>query len=202
VDLSFFSRDKSVGKLRNTLGLPEDKVLAMFVGRFVTIKNVAMLLRAFIRIATECPELNLVLVGDGPDRTDLQRDALRFGVGERVHFLGTLSGEHLRSCYATADIFLLPSRYDNFPNVVLEAMAMELPVVATRVGGVPSQVEHGVTGFLVPPDDDETMAKRILDLYCSEELRTFLGREGLNRIRGRYDWRRTAKLFVDWAESR
>lgn len=199
VDLTFFSKARSVGTLRTSLGLSKDSVLAIFVGRFVAIKNVGMLLRAFARLADRCTGLNLVLVGDGPDRADLESDASRLGLEDRVHFLGTLSGEHLWSCYAAADIFLLPSRYDNFPNVVLEAMAMELPVVATRVGGVPSQVDDGVTGFLVPSDDDKTMAERLFDLFSDKGLRISFGRAGLARIHERYDWRRTAELFLAWA---
>jgi glycosyltransferase involved in cell wall biosynthesis len=90
-----------------------------------------------------------VLVGDGPQRASLQQLARRLNVAERVLFMGPLDQDHLATCYSAADVLLLPSSREGWPNVVLEAMACGTPVVATRVGGIPDMVNSPVAGCLM-----------------------------------------------------
>jgi L-malate glycosyltransferase len=104
----------------------------------------------------------LVLVGDGPDRTEAADEARRLGVGDRVVFLGKQdSVAELLSC---ADLFLLPSESESFGLAALEAMASGVPVVATCTGGIPEVVEHGVTGFLAEVGDVDGMAEAGIEL--------------------------------------
>lgn len=196
INHAMFRKTDSIGQAREALGLPKDRVLALFVGRLVPIKNVSMLVRAMGHVAAARHDVDLVLVGDGPERRALEDESEHLGLTGHIHFVGNASGERLRACYTAADLFVLSSRYDNFPNVVLEAMAMELPVVATRVGGVTAQVEHGVTGYLVAPDDDRDMARHILVLAAAPEGRKAFGRTGAAIVHARHDWRKTAEKFI------
>lgn len=196
INRTTFTKTVTANRAREELGLPQDRILALFVGRFVSIKNVIMLVRALAHVAVARQDVDLVLVGDGPDRPILEREAERLGVARRIHFLGSASGERLRSCYTAADMFMLSSRYDNFPNVVLEAMSMGLPVIATRVGGVPSQVVHGITGYLVAPDDDGDMARQMLALATAPEAREKFGKAAEAMVCEKYDWRKTAESFL------
>ncbi|MGQ9728965.1 MAG: glycosyltransferase family 4 protein [Candidatus Fervidibacter sp.] len=118
---------------------------AVTVGRLVPWKRVDGILEAVAQI----PELGLVVVGDGPERARLERKAASLGISERVYFAGQLSREETLSLMATCDIFVLNSTYEGLPHVVLEAMALGLPVVATAVGGTPEVVKDGETGMLV-----------------------------------------------------
>jgi len=201
VDRSLFQRTGQRDSARKELGLPKEKLLALFVGRFVPVKNVQMLIRTMVRVATIRADIDLVLVGTGPERAGLEQAVLDQGLQARIHFLNEARGERLRVCYTAADIFVLSSQYDNFPNVVLEAMSMELPVIATKVGGVPSQVYTGQTGYLVEPNDDEDMALQIVAMANKPEIRLALGKRAAAIIRDQYDWGRTADHFIECASN-
>ncbi len=199
IDHSVFRRGASREAARAELGLPNGKVLVLFVGRLIPLKNVQMLVRLMHRVAAIRADVDLVVVGTGPDRADLEQAARELDVRARVHFLGEARGDRLCACYTAADMFVLSSHYDNFPNVILEAMAMELPVVATKVGGVPSQVVENETGYLVEPDDDEAMAARVVALAADVDARLALGKRAGALARTRFDWGRTAERFVEHA---
>ncbi|MDB0048179.1 glycosyltransferase family 4 protein [Burkholderiaceae bacterium] len=201
VDHSLFQRTGRRESARQELGLPKGKLLALSVGRFVPIKNVQMLIRAMVRVATIRSDIDLVLVGTGPERARIERLVLDQGLKARIHFLNEARAERLRACYTAADIFVLSSHYDNFPNVVLEAMSMELPVIATKVGGVPSQVSIGQTGYLVGPNDDEDMAAQIVTMANKPDIRLAFGRLAAAIIRHQYDWGRTADYFIECARN-
>ena len=123
--------------------------------------NVALALRAFERIREERPEATLTIAGDGPERARLERMVARRRI-PGVRFLGRVPNRCMPRIYERCDVALNPSNVDNMPISVLEAFAAGLPVVSTRVGGVPYIVEDGRTGFLVPPGDDRAMADRVL----------------------------------------
>jgi glycosyltransferase involved in cell wall biosynthesis len=196
VNLGVFTKECITERAREELGLPCDRILLLFVGRFVQIKNVAMLIRALSHIHSERQDIDLVLVGDGSEQVSLISQAENLGLAEHVHFIGRAKGERLKLSYSAADIFLLSSHYDNFPNVILEAMAMELPVIATRVGGVPSQVDDAITGYLVEPDDDRAMARCTLMLAADPEKKMMIGRAGAAIVRENYNWKKTAEIFL------
>jgi len=184
---------------RNELGLSKDKILLLFVGRFVQIKNVPMLIKVLAQVRKYRSDVELVLVGDGSEKISLQNQAEQLGVLNQVHFVGRAKGDKLKLFYSAADMFLLSSHYDNFPNVILEAMAMELPVIATRVGGVPSQIEDGITGYLVDPDGYEDMAKYILMLADDVSKRNIISQSAADNVKEKYNWNRTAELFLQRA---
>ena len=144
-------------------------IKAITVGRLVPWKRVNRLLEALEKI----PELGLVVVGDGPERPRLERMAQDLGVSDRVYFAGQRLKRETIGLMAACDFFVLNSTYEGLPHVVLEAMGLGLPVVATAVGGIPEVVRDGETGILVPTVDGGLagVLKRVVNDY---ELRQSL----------------------------
>ncbi|MFT5129761.1 MAG: glycogen(starch) synthase [Rhodothermales bacterium] len=179
VDTSFFA--PSVKPLRT----PQ----MLYVGRLSQEKGVDCLLQAVAKLEGDW---QLGIVGDGPERPALEAMA-----DDRVRFLGWQDKAKLRQRYQEASIFVLPSRYEGMANVVLEAMASGLPVVATTVGGNAELIVPGETGWLVPPDDPDAMAHALRPLLRDSELRIRCGRAGRARVEQQFGWRAVAKAYVD-----
>jgi glycosyltransferase involved in cell wall biosynthesis len=127
------------------------------VARLSPQKNIGGLLRAFARIAADDSSVVLTVVGDGPTRTELETCAHRLGIDDRVTFQGELDREGVRDVLWDAHAFVLPSHYETFGVVLLEAMATGLPVVATACGG-PDDLVTPDTGFLVPAHDTDALS--------------------------------------------
>jgi sugar transferase (PEP-CTERM/EpsH1 system associated) len=162
------------------------------VSRLAEVKNVPMLLRAFSRVDVPFP-IRLILVGDGPEREKLRKMANELGIGEKVTFLGNRSD--VREILADSTVFALASTYEGVSIAILEAMAMGLPVVATKVGGNPGIVTDGETGFLVDPHDPEAMAEKISLLLMDEKLRARMGGKGRTVVEGKYSTARMARDY-------
>lgn len=153
-------------------GETSQELSVIFVGRLASPKDFETLLAAFEQISIG----NLILVGDGPLRSRIERFVEERGLSSRVVLLGERTD--IPECLAASDVFVLPSRWEGLPLTIIEAMMAGLPVVASRVGGVPELVENGVTGFLVPFGDAAALAKTIQKLLDDKELRLRLGRAG------------------------
>src|SRR3954466_14126034 len=130
---------------------------------FEPIYNVGCTLRAFARVQARYPEASLTLVGSGPGESALRHQVRELQL-RNVTFAGRVPQEEIHRFYADADIYVQTPSIDNMPASVIEAFASGLPVVATRVGGVPAILEHGVHGLLAPDDDADAVADRILAL--------------------------------------
>ncbi len=158
-------------------------------------------LRAFAALAARRPGARLSIAGTGPEAAALQTLARELGVAERVSFTGRLDREQMAALYRDADIMLNPSRVDNMPNSVLEALASGLPVVSTDVGGIPYIVDDRKTAMLVPPDDPAAMAAAVESLLADAALRQTLVTAGLSEVR-RYRWESVrAELAAAYAEA-
>lgn len=153
------------------------------------IYDVATALRAFARVHGALPEARLVVAGAGPERAALERLVGELGVGQAVTFTGRVDNEGMAALYQTADVMLTSSLADNMPISILEAMASGVPVVSTRVGGVPYMVEDEKTALLVPPGDDTAMAAALLRILTDAELAARLAAAGLREAQG-YAWPR------------
>lgn len=160
------------------------------------MKNLSLLVGAFDQAIRENDHLRLILVGDGAELTHMRKQVHARGIESKVVFAGRHSGEALIDHYRAADVFALTSSYDNFPQVVYEAMACELPTVATRVGGVPTQVVDGLTGYLVRPGDSDEFARRLVALANDSALRTRMGRAGRCRMRETASWAASAQALI------
>jgi len=168
--------------LRGAMTLP-GSVNILYAGRITHEKGADLLADAFLTARARNPALHLVLSGGGPEQ-----ERLRERVGEAATFLGWLEGEELARAYASADIFLFPSRTDTFGQVILEAQASGLAVVAVAAGGPLTLIEHRVSGLLCAPEP-EALAQAVLELASSPLLRERLARAGLASVRER-TWER------------
>jgi glycosyltransferase involved in cell wall biosynthesis len=155
------------------------EVRVLYAGRLTTEKGVDLLADAFLQARRRDRRLHLLLAGGGPEE-----EALRSKLGRHATFLGWLDGEELARAYASTDVFLFCSRTDTFGQVILEAQASGLPVVAVDAGGPSSLVRDGRTGRLCPPDP-AALADAVLELADSPSLRERLARHALNAARAR-----------------
>lgn len=148
----------------------------LFVGRLAAVKGVPVLFQAFAAARAQRPDLHLTLIGDGPERRALESEAAALGLSGAVTFAGYQSQEAVAEALARADALVLPSFAEGVPVVLMEAMAARLPVVATRVAGVPELVADGVSGLLVPPGDPAPLAEAILRALADDGAMGAAGR--------------------------
>jgi glycosyltransferase involved in cell wall biosynthesis len=142
----------------------------LFVGRLHPVKGVQYLITAMKIVQDKIPGARLILVGDGEDRERLESLSMQLGIKEYVQFAGEVPHENVQVFMQQADIFVLPSLYEGLPNVILEAMACGLPIVATRTGGIPDIIMDNTNGFLVEIKDTETIAIKIILLLQDTAL--------------------------------
>jgi glycosyltransferase involved in cell wall biosynthesis len=154
-----------------------------------------VLLTAAARLLLHQPHLRFVIAGDGPRLAELRELAAALHIADRVTFLGHC--EDVPSLLAQADVFVLPSRSEAFPNGAIEAMAAGLPVVATAVGGLLDLIEDGRTGVLVRPDDPVALADAIEALVLSPERGHALGTAARDEVTRRYSFDRMVRAFED-----
>src|SRR5215213_7508129 len=143
------------------------KPRVLFVGRLAPQKGVGTLVAAAGLL--EDPSAQILLVGDGPERKALEREAKRIGVADRLHFVGFVTHERLPAVLAHADLLVLPSLYEELGTVLLEAMQAALPIVASKTGGIPDVIEDGVNGLLVPAGEAEALARAIVRLLADRD---------------------------------
>lgn len=165
--------------LRAKWGFSVDEVIVGFLGRLDHQKNPELLLSAFAQVRKVHPKCKLVMVGDGPLRKSSFELSKELGVESDVIWLGYQRGREILPLF---DIFVLPSDYEGFPYVLLEAMQAGLPIVATDVGGVRMAIEDGVNGFVVPKRDIKALAERLSTLATCVDLRLEFGNVNLARI--------------------
>jgi glycosyltransferase involved in cell wall biosynthesis len=168
------------GIARQPLARPlSERPTVVFAGRLVREKGADVLLRAFVAVAREIPSARLVLAGDGPERSELERAIRDLGLTERVTLAGALSFEAVQESFRGAWVQAVPSRWpEPFGMVAAEAMMRGTAVVASDSGGLREIVREGGTGFLVPPGDDEALAPALLRLLRDPGLADRMGREG------------------------
>lgn len=178
---------------RVALGLPADVPVILAVGRLVELKGHAYLIEALARVRAAHAGAVLAIAGDGPLRADLAARAAALGIQDHVRLLGNLAD--VRPAYQAADVFAHSSTIEGLPLVVIEAMAHGLPVVATRVGGVPEAVVEGRTGWLVPPRDADALAARLTALLADRPAAVAMGVLARRRVAETYSLGRMVDAF-------
>ena len=182
--------------LREALNLTGKRVV-LVVARLVPIKNVRLVVEAVAMVRARVPDTRLVIVGDGPEREALRARAVELDFADSVTFAGSVPQRDTPGFYRAADVFALPSDFDNSPNAVLEAMACGLPVVATDVGGVRELVVDRVGGAIVPPGDAPAMAKA-LELYLAQpDAACAAGAHNRLKASADFSWRASALQLLD-----
>jgi glycosyltransferase involved in cell wall biosynthesis len=167
----------------------------LFVGRLVAQKGVDVALRAFDTLLHLRPDIRFLIVGDGDSSLLLLRLARRLGISRSVTFAGWRKGQELIDAYRDAELVLVPSLYEPFGIVALEAMACGKPVVASSTGGLAEIIEHGVTGFLSPPGDHLALAQHMASLLLNPALASAMGKAARQRALS-FSWERAAEDTV------
>jgi glycosyltransferase involved in cell wall biosynthesis len=174
----------------------------LFVGRLVERKGVAGLLDAVGRLPAALGT-RLEIIGEGPERPRLEAQIRQAGLHDRVVLRGRVSTADLRAAYAAADVLVLPSVLDSRSDteglgvVLLEAMSYGVPVIASRIGGIPDIVGDGETGLLVPPGDPGALAAALERLAVDPGLRQRLGSAGREHVRAHFSW---DSIVARWEE--
>jgi glycosyltransferase involved in cell wall biosynthesis len=180
-------------RVRAELGLESGFVIG-YVARFIPFKGHDVLLAAVERLRSRIPNVRVLFVGDGP-RERLERLTEDLGLTDHVVFAGFR--RDVMACMRAMDVLVHPSRTESFPQVIVEALAAETPVVATRVGGVSEIVEPERTGLLVPPGRPEAIEAAVLRLYENPELRIAFGRRGRISVSERFTLDRMLDRMVE-----
>jgi glycosyltransferase involved in cell wall biosynthesis len=180
------------GRLQEFFPRPPRRVVGA-AGRLSPEKGFGVLVDAAARVADADPGVGFVLFGDGPLRSQLVRQVAAAGLAERFLLPGF---RHDLDCFLPfLDLLVLPSFTEGMPNVVLEAFAAGVPVVATAVGGTPELIEEGKSGYLVPPGEPAALARRIRDALAAEDARRRLGRRGRERVLRQFTFAAQAERY-------
>lgn len=178
----------------------EGELRLLCVGRLVAFKGQAMLLDAVAALRQRGVRARLTLVGEGPTRGELEARAQRLGIAAAVRFAGAVGQDEIRGHYADADVFCLPSFAEGVPVVLMEAMAMRLPVITSAVMGIAELVDDGESGILLRPGREDLLLAALERLAGDPELRRRLGENGRRKVVAEFDvresGRRLARMFA------
>lgn len=198
-----FQNDDARRRLREKYNLSPDAVVAVTVGRLVYKKGHEYLVEAAPQILKMCPSIYFLFLGDGPEEAELRQEVRRLGIEEHVIFAGMLDNIDLE--LAGADIMIHPSKEEPFGIALLEGMRAGLPIVASRVGGIPEVVVDGKTAILFEPRSPEAIADAVEKVLQDESLMHRLGQAGHERLRKEFPYRvmidRVEKVFAAVVES-
>ncbi|MCQ0969707.1 glycosyltransferase family 4 protein [Paracoccus sp. TK19116] len=154
----------------------------VFIGRMAGVKGAPLMIAALERLRADHPDARLVMIGDGPERPALEAQARAAGLQGAVEFTGYLDQDQVAARLSAAAMLALPSFAEGVPVVLMEAMATGLPVVTTRIAGIPELVEDGVSGILVPPGDLDALVEALSALLADTEMRARLGQAGRAKV--------------------
>ena len=172
---------------------PHDGFNILSVGRLVPKKGFDVLIDACRLLQLRGAEFTCRIIGDGPMRSDLEEQVNQNSLFERIEWVGSVPSSDIVSYYEAADVFVLPcvveadGNRDGIPNVIAEAMAMELPVISSEISGIPELVVHNETGFLLQPHDSDAVARAIATLVSDRHLSRHMGKAGRQRIKLVFD---------------
>lgn len=175
--------------IRREFGIAPESPLLGIVGRLHPQKGHSDLISAFALVKKQVPGVQLLIIGDGCLRRALEEETKQNQVADGIIFTGLRND--IPSLLSAIDLFVLPSLWEGLPNVVLEAMAAGLPVVATAVGGMPELVVENETGILVPPHDPEALAVAIIDLLANTPRMNMMGKSGRQRAQKCFSMEKT-----------
>ncbi|MCI0701051.1 MAG: glycosyltransferase [Planctomycetia bacterium] len=199
IDLAEYTRRQSTPQAKESLGLPTNGFVIGAVGRLSGEKGFDVLLRSVHTLVTRGLDVRLVIVGEGSERANLERLARELYLNDRVWLPGWQ--EDVRVYFEAMDVFALSSLREGLPNVLLEAMALEVPVVSTRVNGVPRLIQDGHNGLLVNADDVDGLTRALVSVLTNENLRELFRVAGRRTVETRYSFatriQRLKRLYDD-----
>jgi colanic acid/amylovoran biosynthesis glycosyltransferase len=187
---------------RTSLPPHDSEKIILAVGALIDKKGFDILLEALGLLKHRGVACTCRIIGEGPERLRLARRARALGLDKLVDMPGARSFFHLKEEYSQATVFVMPSKdsphdSDGLPTVLIESMALGIPVVATRKGGIPDLITHGETGLLAPPNDPESLATCLSTLLNQQNLRHTLAAAGRKKVEKEYDIRQSARKILD-----
>lgn len=202
VDIEHFSPDpQGAQMLRDSLGLHDRRVIST-VSRLARHKGHIYVLQALQRLRGEMPDLQYVIVGEGPHGEDLRRHVEALGLEETVTFTGRVPYDELPAYYTMSDVMVMPSfeipgePTEGFGLTYLEAGACETPVIGTLTGGIPEAIDHGISGLLVPPKDTDALTGALRRVLSDPDYARDLGKAGRKRALRSFTWDLVARRFL------
>jgi glycosyltransferase involved in cell wall biosynthesis len=184
--------------MRERLRVPPGAIVFTQLCWMVPVKGVPTLLEAAAKTIAAVPQAFFLLVGDGPDLPAYRERAVGLGIADRVVFTGVISNPTAQGIFEASDVYCQPSLWQEASGLaVMEAMSFGLPVVASRIGGLPELVRDGLTGFLFAPGDSSAMAERLIELACDPALRRSMGEAGYADIVSDHHIEDTVERYVN-----
>ena len=180
------------GDVENIWQYELDGHIIFYIGMLLKVKGVDILIKAIPMIKKSIPDVYLLIAGTGEEKTNLKNIVKELNIEKNVKFLSWVSRKEKYSYYKSADVCILPSRFEGFGIALLEAMVCEKPIVASNVGGIPYIVEDGITGFLFEPDKVDDLANKMIILLKDEKLRKRMGDAGREKAK-EFTWERVAE---------
>jgi glycosyltransferase involved in cell wall biosynthesis len=193
IDTAEFSRRLPTAAAKGRAGVPPSRFVIGAVGRLAAEKGLDVLIRSVAGLRKQGRDVELLIAGEGGEQPALQALAAELGVGDRVRLLGYRADT--RELYQAMDVYALSSYREGLPNVLLEAMALEVPVVATRIAGIPRLIRDGENGLLIEPGDLEGLTQALARLLDDAGLRSRLGQEGRRTIEAGYSFAARMEKF-------
>lgn len=196
VELDFFQRNaEAADVLKKTLGIPANVPVAGYVGRLEPVKGPKYFIRAAGHVHKRTPEARFIVAGEGALRPRLEREARRLGMADVVHFIGWQ--EDAASVYSALDVLVLPSLNEAVGRSLLEAQAVGVAIVASKVGGVPEIIQDGITGVLFAPRDVKSLAEIMARLLKDPSWRETLIAAGRARVKEFFEDRLMVRHFTE-----
>lgn len=199
IDADYFSGKFVNVEYKRRIGIEDNFNVIGTVGRLSVEKGQKYLIEAASEVINIFPNTVFLIIGNGPFKKSLQDMAKSFGLEKNVIFTGPFPREELRNIYSLTDIFILPSLAEGFGLALTEAMAMGIPAIATKIGGIPEIIEYGKTGYLIPPADPNAISRAIIDLLSDKTKAELMAKAGQNFVRQRFSIyetvRKTEELY-------
>ena len=199
VDVEKFKPNRDRAGLRRELGLEEKQKIILFVGRLYRRKGLDTLLQSIPKVIQNFKDVKFVISGEGfkQNKEKLLKLTKKLNIESSVLFVGYFPDEKLPGLYAASDVFVLPALYENFPFAILEAQATGLPVISTRVGGIPELVTSNKNGLLVEPANSEQLTETMMSLLQNPVFAEELGRRGRRLVEEKFAWPLVTGEVVD-----
>lgn len=200
VDVAVFAHDYSYGELSelsDRLGVKPDEKILVTASRLTQKNGLDSLVKAVAMLGQLNPQnrFKLLIAGEGEDKRKLTELSRNLNIREQVVFIGSVSPHLLPKYLRIADVFIRPSRSEGLGSAFLEAMAAGLPVIGTRVGGIPDFLKDGETGLFCKVDDPKSIAEKITVLTADKKLQNHIIKEGYKMVAANYDWKKIAAEY-------
>ncbi|MDP2763043.1 MAG: glycosyltransferase family 4 protein [Enterobacteriaceae bacterium] len=191
----YFSKYEREQKRRKYLSEKNEKIILM-VNRLVFLKNIKLAIDIAKILNDNRENFKLIIIGEGPDKNRLQKYITKFNLGKKVMLMGFIPPKYLFSYYSAADIFLLTSQFDNFPNVIKEAMKIGLPIIASNNSGIKMLVKDGENGFLCNNKNDFT--NKISFLFLNPQISKKISEKNIKKAEKLFNWETSYNKYINY----